>query len=420
MAFLALGPIQWVSLLDVGLQLKLMHIPLIILTIQGFILVFTNQLEVNKGLVALKPFAVSYSVFMCLLLTSVIWADRPVVAMIFVVKFSLYFLLALGTVFYCSNLDKDRLFRSLLVGSVFASFGFLFLAWITLAQRGISLPDTVITAIRTGNPMQLQFGIFLNLFNESLESGEIVSSSVRHTAIGFIFISAIIQLAALFQRQQTIVWAALILSILIILISVSRSQIVILFLAFMLVFWAMRARVASVAYFGFLTTIFIGLIVVISSDISGLVGIIDQRFGAIGEDERSRNFSDALTLINERMFTGYGAQHVYGEKEFSAHNIFLAAWVQAGVFALCVAAVFYGILATYFLRKIKEFSDDPFHMCLIALMVLPLVRSLLSASGMFSLPEWFAIALFFSFAFRSRTETLGSSRIQTKPAVSTA
>jgi len=161
----ALGPLQWITLLDVGLSLKPMHPPFFLAAAIGWFRF--SQGRVPMDLVrAIMPFILIYSAYLSILLLSVLWGGT----LTYTFKYLIYFMCSLGFIFLLSTYRHDSLMRLLFWSGVSSSLFF-------------------IRALIQGNPQLLQFMVFRNLFNnpESLD-GNSVGVALRHTSLGFVYI----------------------------------------------------------------------------------------------------------------------------------------------------------------------------------------------------------------------------------------
>jgi len=215
----ALGPLQWITLLDVGLALKPMHPPFFLAAALGWLRL--SQGRVRPELVrAVVPFVIFYSSYLAILLLSVMWGGT----LTFTIKYLIYFMSALGFMFLLSTFDYDRMMQLLFWSGVSASLFFIGVAAVTLAAKGVDLFEVISRALLTGNPKILQFMIFRNLFNDpGVGDADVVGVALRHTSLGFVYIGFL--LAAATAQRNVWSWAALFIAASIILLSVSLSLI---------------------------------------------------------------------------------------------------------------------------------------------------------------------------------------------------
>ena len=126
----ALGPLQWITLLDVGLALKPMHPPFFLAAAIGWFRF--SQGRVSVDLVrAVMPFIVIYGFYLAMLLMSVLWGGT----LTFTFKYLIYFVCAMGFMFLLSTYEREPLMRLLFWSGISASLFFIAVAAITLAAR---------------------------------------------------------------------------------------------------------------------------------------------------------------------------------------------------------------------------------------------------------------------------------------------
>lgn len=387
----ALGPLQWITLLDVGLSLKLMHPPFFLAAAIGWFRF--SQGRVSMELVrAIMPFILLYTVYLSLLFLSVLWGG----VLTFTIKYMIYFICSLGFVFLLSTYEHDALMRLLFWSSVSASLFFIAVTALTLAAKGINLLEVIGRALIEGNPQLLQFMVFRNLFNDPASlDGNAVGVALRHTSLGFVFIG--FMLAAATARRNIWSWTGLAISGSIILLSVSRSLTIAIAIAFAPLIFGLIRKFPATTMFG-LICVTVGVLIVPNYvDLTGVNQIIDKRFGSFGEDGRVSMYDIAATLINDRPILGYGAGYYHdygGHKLHQVHNLFMGAWIQAGFLCLLVAICFQAFLLTLYIKRLIYYIGEPAQICLLGILILPLFRTQISGSGgNFNLPEWICVAI---------------------------
>lgn len=395
---LALGPLQWITVANAGpLVLKPVHLPFFAASALGWIALVRGQVLVRVARPALL-FAMPYMAYLLLMMSSVLFlnGDFPTAA-----KYTVYFLGVSGWFCLLATMERRDALAAAFWGSVSAAFLFFAVAFFTLQSRGINLFSVIGRALATGDTGALQFVIFRNLFNESgAVSDEAFGTALRHTSLGFIFIAFIVSLAN-WNRNRT-AKAAAILSVLIILISVSRSQWLAAFLALSpLILRSAMARPGLSLYAAGAVLIAAGWLT-LSVDLSGVETILEQRFGSLEEDGRVGMYDAAFGYIDARPLLGYGAGYEInfgGVHTLQVHNIFLGAWVQIGLLGLFCSIAFTAALVWLYAISLSKAFWSAEWTCLTGLAVLPLFRSQLSGSGgNYTLPEWICIALFLALA----------------------
>lgn len=390
----ALGPLQWITLLDLGLSLKPMHPPFFLAAALGWFRFSRGQ--VAPALIrAILPFILLYIGYLSLLFLSVLWGGT----LTFTIKYLIYFISALGFMFLLSTFDHDDLMRLLFWGGISSSLFFVGVAAIQLAAAGVNLLEVVLRALMTGNPAILQFAVFRNLFDAAAGAGDDAASvALRHTSLGFVYIG--FMLAAATARNSLWSWVGMIVAGGIILITVSRSLTITVLLALLPLVFGLGRKHPTASLFGLFGLLVVILLLPLYVDLSGFSKIIDERFSSLSEDGRFRMYDVALGFINERPMLGYGSGFFAdfgGHKEHQVHNLFLGAWIQAGFVCLLFAIGFTLYLAALYFRRLAHFIADPSRICLLGILVLPLFRTQISGSGgNYNLPEWICIAIVLS------------------------
>jgi O-antigen ligase len=207
------------------------------------------------------------------------------------------------------------------------------------------------------------------------------------------------------------------LAVAMVLLSVSRSNIIVLALSLLLPFavriWqrvrhVRRETVLIIA--AALLIVFMGAYVLSRGQVtSSIVRILQQRFSIISSDPRLVMYDNALSDIEKSTLLGYG----FGIKVLDGrgvalrvHNVFLASWIETGVigfllsigwYFVLVVRLFSGILSqkTWSLNIPKEWA--------VAFLILPLLRVLESGAASFTLIEWLALAIYWGMWIGSRS-----------------
>ncbi len=401
---LALGPLQWMTVADVGpLVLKPVHLPFFAAAALGWVALLRGRVLARAVRPAL-PFVVPYAVYILLLLVSVVFLGGKFATS---AKYTVYFLGFCGWFFLLATMQRREALTAALWGSVCAAFLFFAVAFVTLQSRGINVFSVIARALLTGDTAALQFFIFRNLFNETgAVTDEAFGTALRHTSLGFIFIAFVVTLAC--WDRSRIARAGALLSVLIILVSVSRSQwfAALLAVAPLMLRTAFMRPAPSIAAAA--AAVILAGLLAISVDLSGVQAIIDQRLGSLEEDGRVGMYGAALDHIAARPVFGHGVGYqidVGAGQMLEVHNIFLAAWVQIGIPGLLLALAFTGALACLYAISLSRSFWSAERTCLTGLAVLPLFRSQLSGGGgNYTLPEWICIALFLALAVPRRVD----------------
>jgi len=397
-AFLGLGPLQWITLADVGLSLKPVHLPFFIAAGWGYLMLLRGARPAVGGFLA--TFTLFYIVYVLAMTASLMQGGQA----IYTAKIVLHFLAAIGFFVFLTRMSRADLFAGLLYGGLVATIGFFVVAAITLGGRGVNMFEVIFRALATGNPALLQFKIFLNLFNESVTDADRVGAALRHTVMGFIFLSLLSAVYCLLEQGRRIAWVTIGLAVFILMISVSRSQILATTLALTPLMLSYARRGGILVPIVLLGIGIGGTLFVTSSASDGIFAIIDQRFGNFGQDGRVAMFEATLGEIDRRPLAGYGAGVGvdYGGRELiPVHNLILAAWHQAGLVALVAALGFTLSLLGLYVTGLAGARARPELLAVAGLLVLPMFRSQVSgAGGNYTLPEWGCILVAFALVLR--------------------
>jgi len=408
-AFLGLGPLQWITLADVGLSFKPVHLPFFIASGWGYLLLLRGERPVVGGFLA--TFTLFYTIYVLAMVGSLMQGGQA----IYTAKVLLHFLAAIGVFVFLTRMSREDFLAGLLYGGLAATIGFFAVAWVTLAGRGINLFEVIFKALTTGNAALLQFKIFINLFNVNAADADRIGAPLRHTVMGFIFLSLLAAIYCLLEQRRKIAWVTIGLAVFILLISVSRSQILATTLALAPLAVHHVARGGLVMPFLALTLAIGATLLVSSGAADGLFAIAEERFGGFGEDGRMAMFEVALGEIDRRPLTGYGAgsEVDYGGRDTVAvHNLILAAWHQMGIVGLVSALGFTLSLAGIYVGALMRGGYRPELMAVAGLLILPMFRSQVSGSGgNYTLPEWGCILVAFALVLRAAQRPAEASAV---------
>jgi len=427
LGMMAVLPLLWVNLGRVlGLNLKLVHIGILVLTL--LILIAPGyRRRIVDFTISSRLFVTAACCYLGLLVCSLGWSDAGSESFAQLLKMSIYLyaFILLGGAFLGlrSSRAKAMLFWG---GAAAVAFFIGFASW-TYSQFGRSLPNEFFDALLEGNIAKLQFGIYLDLFNYTSAgfsergSANWTGASLRNTLIGgfvLAYISMQIGRVEAYRLSPAVArlvfWGMSVVVILLIYGSLSRSNIVVFSIVLIVghlpgMLHARLSMTRAVKFGGVLLLMSLGLL--ITSEIH-IFGALAERLVAIGADPRLGMFDQAMTLIESKWILGYGVGAVLpGVYENSVHNLFLAAWYQAGVIGMLVSVAFYGIVLSVWLRAMitlvvdhdQERREFPW---ICTLPILPLVRSLVSGdNGNFTLAEWSSLALFYSMYLAYRNES---------------
>lgn len=404
LAVFLLGPIQWVTLANVGLALKPVHLALLWAGVEGF----RRLPQVSARLApppALIVFALAFLAYVGMLTASLSWTAETGDGASFIAKQIVYSLGALGLALHAAAISREKLIHTLRIAPLVSAGFFLLVATVVLQSRGISLFAVVGMALKTANPTLLQFAIFLNLFNDpaALASGEHTAPALRHTALAFI-LAAMVGCAATYASHvraggfvRLIMVSGMILGAAVVLLSVSRSLIVAMLLAggYLIAAGLLRGpRMTLPRLLGLAALLFGSVVFSLSAE--SVFAILGQRFANLGDDGRLAMYAASLDVIAAAPFLGHGVGHevVTHAKAHQVHNLFLSAWLQTGVPGLLAALTYIAALIVLMVQTLLRSRVDPFVGALGSLLALPLLRSQISGEGgSFTLAEWCCISI---------------------------
>ena len=416
----ALGPIQWVTLLDVGLALKPVHLVMFPMAAYGLAQVLSGLriVDVPKGTVV---FWVAFFAYLFSLVVSLLHSLSPAEGFSQIAKMLIYGVMGLGIALYIATRPRETLLRTLCLAPLVSAGTFLIVANIVLATRGISMMGLVVRALESGNPAVLQFALFLNLFNtpDQIASGDKAPTALRHTALSFVWLSGVAAgaVALSWTRASTALrltaTAGVVLAATVVVLSVSRSLILAAIAASLViaVVWFLSGR--KLTLFGALgATVAVAAAALIAVQASSVTNIVGQRLGALTEDGRIDMYAETLDAIAAAPVFGRGigvevnatARVDRGVIYHQVHNLFLAAWIQGGIFSLACAVTYYFGLLTMLGSLILRSRTLPVGGFLAAALALPLLRSQVAGDGgNFTIGEWLCIALALGLSARLAT-----------------
>jgi O-antigen ligase len=432
--FMLTLPVPWIELVHLGkFSVKPVHVALLALSLN---LLFSHRLR--QGLIDVAaeawPFALAYAFYLAFLLFSSAWGSYVygTSGIGQGAKYVPYFIAFFIVAAYFSQYRMLRLDRAVLLGGTLSIALFLSLFALVFTFVGKNLFIEYLKAIARGDAKALQFEFYGILFNYASgevvtkENAEFISVSLRNTLMGY-FISLIVWIWAIrpasgtSQRGSQAVRVVLsTICALLVLLSVSRSNILVLVVAFMLAFtgraflenpkaeggWGIRILIfGSVVVLGSL------LVIMVGAAASGFGDLLLDRIMALSRDPRLSQYEASLGYIDRAPFFGYGIGAEVPGFGLQVHNIFLAAWFQSGIVGLAGSLAFYGLIwaawlqaALCFIRDNQVSSRLARHW-ILALPILPLFRSLVGGEGgNFTLIEWACLASFFGLLVAYRRE----------------
>lgn len=416
-ALLAVLPLQWLNLAQImGLRLKFAHVGIFALGVM-VLLSPAYRLAIARFGHANWQLLLIAAGYIGVLGCSMLWGGMSQPAISLLAKMTTYLVAFVLIGAAVQDTRPDAASAALFWGSAAAVATFVAVATWTFLQVGRWLPAEYLAALAEGNISKLQFGFYLDLFNYTPDgfrdrgAEDWSGAPLRNTLIGSFVVGFV--LLQIGKRQVTqahpgiataVYWSASLLIALLVVGSLSRSNIIafglILLLASIPLLRNFRFSLNSALAVG-LVALSATLVLLVHPDFQ-LWGVVAQRIQEINADPRLGMFQTALSLIDERPLLGYGVGAALPgiSKVQAIHNLFLASWYQAGLLGLVASISLYCVVLVTWLgalrRVLKLPHADATRLAWICgLPVLPLVRSLVSGEhGNFTLMEWTALALF--------------------------
>ncbi|MBN2906250.1 MAG: O-antigen ligase family protein [Rhodobacteraceae bacterium] len=392
---MVLGPLQWITLADVGLAIKPVHLPLAYGALRGVMR--------PSALTGLAPalFAAAFAAYLGTLTLALFNSANLGAGLSLLAKLAIHALLTLGLTLHLARLGRRRIFDSLLFGGAMGALVFLAVASLTLARQGLSLTGMIGRALATGDATALQFRLFLSLFNEGGAGAERTPASLRQVAMGFFYISALGAVPFLSGarggRLRVVAVLSLGLSVALIAGSLSRSLVLALGLALAGLLIARAGRRADSVLLTLAGLSLVGALLFSLRETATLFDLISARFDGLDHDGRLLQYRLTIETIAQAPLIGHGTGHM---QEFRAgsrnmvHNLFLSAWVQGGAAGLLTALLFSLTLVGLMLGRLVGSRNDLAQLTAALLPILPLLRSQIGGQGgNYALPEWLAISL---------------------------
>ena len=418
-----LAPFQWLSLFQVlGLSIKPIHISL---GLVGVAVIIGGNLNIWKRLFLGKFwFIYLYSLFLFWYVISLFWTRNLTFATPIVIKNSAYFFCFIIFMVFIIDLVRRGGFVKLAGVSALAGLAIYVIYMIyVFAHLGYNIFVEYYRAIISNDVQGLMFWFYPKLFNFSLaaiQDKDILLTNLRNTVMGGIIIDII--LLNLWLRiikskaLKVLTISFIMLGILLVLLSVSRSNTIILGLTLILpVIIRMRIKkrkkIINKKILFLIPVLLLGILISYfmffsngSSPwkfISSLSGILITRLNAIANDARWLMYKDALNQIYNNIIFGYGIGEpllVAKRTTTRVHNVFLASWFETGFVGMFLSVLWYSIILVYWFKAIKSCrtwtSNIPIEW-VATFPILPLLRVLESGSASFTLIEWLSLALFF-------------------------
>ena len=418
LAFVSAQPLIWFSLVrGEGFSVKPVHLAFAAV-LGGALLAWGRQVVrwPKRGLSA--AFFVLFAAYLVWCWSTLIWSPS-VAGFVAIGKDTVYF--AMFLILYGSWRNMQMQDKNV-VGVWGAAAGclmFLAVAELTFAQQGRHFLIEYVQAAVSRDLVALQFGFYPKLFNaaaggETLtrDDANFISTSLRNTLVGAFVLYFFLTNAYRQNRRRrgslrlAASWIFGGLSLILVVLSVSRSNWLALALGIaavsMSAYFKNRRRGASSARRGIrLSTLLILmsaiaaclLLAVVSAE--ALVSVLDvvaARVSQIGDDPRLAMIRESMKAIGDRPLTGYGIGATLSGSigvvadDMQIHNLFLAAWYEAGYPGFVIAVGFYVVLLVVWARHVISGGrgDEAVVRAQIwvsGLPALPLVRMMVGGGG---------------------------------------
>jgi|GEM_PF-2183923 len=418
-----LAPFQWLSLFQVfGLSIKPVHISL---GLVGIAVILGGNYKVWKSLLLGKfSFIYLYGFYLLWYVISLSWTQNLTYAIPLILKNIAYFGCFIAfTVLIIDLVQRGGFIQLSGVSALIGLLIFVVYMIYVFAHLGYNIFFEYYRVITSKDSASLLHWFYPKLFNFSLsalQDKETYLTALRNTVMGGIIID-IILLFMWFKILNNrvlkiVVISFIILGILLVLVSVSRSNTIILGLCLILPVLIRKRFLAknfirNKKILFAIPVLLIGIIIIYllffsngSSPVmfvSSLAGILSTRINAIAQDARWLMYKSALTQIYNNAILGYGIGEpllIAKNATTRVHNVFLASWFETGVFGMLLSFSWYSIIVMYLLKMIKSarFWTGQFPIeWVVTLPIISLLRVLESGAASFSLIEWLALALFF-------------------------
>jgi hypothetical protein len=403
-------PLTWVHVASAGgFDLQL---PYVIAILVGLLLCcFPNQFAIGLRHLppALAPWLIAYGFYLLILALSL--AGGPSKGMVL----RQVFFLTCGCTFALGIVATGADARILRRGGFLAIIGFLLFVELLARQIGLSWVLVIKHLVSTGDLEFIFYHFLKELFQLVAPSGSEAQASDKNVV-------AVAILTALFlfraghskggaDRLGQLI-ALVVLSVLVILNT--RSVLLMAAIGLPLAGWigAMQNGVNSSGEFILKSVLFFGVmiaVVLILSMDSAAMSLIDSRFSFSDDSsgKRIQQYSWALERIEANLVWGSGLATFKGQP---VHNLFLGAWMHAGVFAfLLVVFSYMTVVIGWFVFLIRVVTQRDYWVLpvraewIAVLPILPLFRVWIAGdAGHPSFVEWTTLCAFFGMILTNR------------------
>ena len=437
---LATIPLQWIVLFKfLNLALR----PTQIILFVTFSLIFFYLVVFNKKIYDLKNvigiFIGFYAFYLMTLIFALFWTQDLKSGVSIIIKYSTYFLsflVIVQLILLLPDYKRAYFFSIAIPIGIFLFCGIVSYIYIDL---GRNILTDYAASILAGDEKAVQYGFYPTIFNYSFtgvarrETDEYISNSLRNTMVGGFILYYIVlkmyknfSIPGFFNNYFFIIVKkiSIFLSFLLVILSLSRSNMIILFFAIMFSYLlsVLKPRVIKITKTQFrkymMVTALIALLIptvtfLIKDYLLNSYKMIESRFEDLGHDSRIGMYENALKEIGNNIIIGKGLgveiEGSEGKASGRVHNFFLSSWVEAGIFG------FIGSLLTYFsivliwffytfniLIEKRTWELNTSFEWTMTLPIIPLFRCLVSGGGgALTSIEWFCLSLFFACLYRN-------------------
>ncbi|TFL16375.1 O-antigen ligase family protein [Jannaschia formosa] len=395
-------PLQWIELTRLGgFDIVLPY--LAILFALAAIAISDAKLARGTALVRdATPFLLPYVFYLLIIMVALYGSlaqSTPVRQIFFILSG-----LAFGTVLIASQ-NLGRLLRA---AGVAAPVVFVIITEVIARDLGTSWVEALTRFFTSGDLGFVTYSFFRGIFNAQFDTDELVIAAAEKNSVAVALLVAMQLFAAgrVPGEKDRSGFAMLLVFFVLLLMLNARSVLLVAIVSVLLaaLISALRARRISLLGAFAMTFAAIGgvatLAVVATSD-SAIVSTLKERFAFSDHstDARLGQYSWAISRINESLLLGGGYAELHGQP---VHNLFLGAFMHAGLFAfLLVVGAYLALVALWiwFCARLVVHPDQwslPIRAeWVAALPLLPLFRVWVAGgAGHPALGEWIALMTF--------------------------
>ncbi len=317
-----------------------------------------------------------------------------------------YLLCSVGLAAYVATArNLQTLFR------VGAALGLVIFAVFTeLLARGIGLSwaDAIAQFVFSGNLKFVFYSFFTAIFNSlSPDADAMISASRKNDVAGCILVLLLLFRSGAKNPERDLAGMAYTAGALVLLVMLNDRSILIAVVGSLLIATAMGARIRSVGniplLFGKIAAVLALMVLAVGMlpNEAGFWTALRDRFSFTdySTEARLNQYGTALMRIEEHPFLGSGYSEANGH---AIHNVFLAAWMYAGLSALFLIVVFYVAVVLRWLSFLLNLATKRGWWVLplapewlAPLLLTPVFRVWISGEGgVLKFAEWVALSIF--------------------------